>query len=230
LSDGLQVLAHYTLSKSTDTASSEANMYLPVVISSPERDRGPSDFDRRHSYALAASYQIPAPRGDGWPSVVLRDFSIDVIHKALSAAPVDVIAASTALGLNLRPDVVPGMPLVLDDPAAPGGRRFNRAAFTIRSDTHGSLGRNALRGLPFSQLDIALRRRFAVGRVGLEARAEAFNAFNQANFASPVGTLTSSSFGVPTQMMNATGNVGGLSSLYQVGGPRAVQLAFRAQF
>jgi hypothetical protein len=42
-----------------------------------------------------------------------------------------------------------------------------------------------------------------------------------------VASLTSTSFGVPTQMFNS---IGGLNSLYQIGGPRAFQLAVRAQF
>jgi hypothetical protein len=147
----------------------------------------------------------------------------------MSAAPVDVTSPGGAPInlLSLRPDVIPGVPLVLDDPAAPGGRRFNRAAFVARTDTHGSLTRNALRGFPFNQLDLAVGRRVTVSKTRLEVRAEVFNALNRANFANPVASLTSTSFGVPTQMFNS---IGGLNSLYQIGGPRAFQLAVRAQF
>jgi hypothetical protein len=228
LSSGLQVLAQYTLSKSTDTSSSEAQMYLPVAVSSSEQNLGPSDFDRRHAYSLAATYQIPSP-GSGWVHAALRDFSIDVIHRALSAAPVDVTSpGGSAINLlSLRPDVVSGAPLVVDDASVPGGQRLNRAAFLPRTDTHGSLGRNALRGFPFSQLDLAVRRHFTVGKTRLELRAEAFNALNQANFANPVANLTNTTFGQATQMFNS---IGGLNSLYQIGGPRAFQLAVRVQF
>jgi hypothetical protein len=147
----------------------------------------------------------------------------------MSAAPVDVTSPGPAAInlLNLRPDVVPGVPMVIDDPSAPGGRRLNRAAFSPRTDTNGSLGRNALRGFPFNQLDLSLRRRFGIGRTTLDARLEAFNVLNHANFANPVANLTSSTFGQATQMFNA---IGGLNSLYQIGGPRAFQLAMRAQF
>jgi hypothetical protein len=230
MSSGLQVLAQYTLSKSTDTSSSEAQMYLPVLLSSPEANRGPSDFDRRHSYSVAATYLIPTPSKPGLVRAVFRDFSLDVIHKAFSASPVDVVSPGASPNLNLlnfRPDVVPGVPLVIEDAAAPGGRRFNRAAFVARTDTNGSLGRNTLRGFPFSQLDLALRRRFNFGATAIEMRVESFNLLNQANFANPVGTLTASTFGTSTQMLNS---MGGLNSLYQIGGPRAVQLALRVRF
>jgi hypothetical protein len=205
-------------------------MYLPAAFSSPEQNRGPSDFDRRHSYSVAATYLIPAPAGTGVVGALFRDFSLDVLHKAFSASPVDVVSAGASPTLNLlnfRPDVVPGVPQVIDDPSAPGGRRFNRAAFVARTDTNGSLPRNSLRGFPFSQLDLTLRRRFDLGPAALEARVETFNLLNQANFANPVGVLTASTFGTSTQMLNS---LGGLSPLYQIGGPRAFQLALRIQF
>jgi hypothetical protein len=216
------------LSKSTDTSSSDTLMYLPASVSSPAQNLGPSDFDRRHSFSLAATYQIPAPAA-ARARLLLGDASVDAVYRAMSAAPVDVTSPGglTINLLSLRPDVVPGVPLVIEDSAALGGRRFNRAAFIPRTDTHGSLERNALRGFPFSQLDLSVRRRVAIGRTGLEVRVEVFNALNHANFANPVANLTNSSFGVATQMFNS---IGGLNSLYQIGGPRAFQLAVRAQF
>jgi Carboxypeptidase regulatory-like domain/TonB-dependent Receptor Plug Domain len=227
LSNGLQMLAHYTLSKSTDTSSSEALMYLPVDLSPPEQNLGPSDFDRRHAFAVAATYAIPAPAGP--LKSVFSNFWIDGTYKALSAAPVDVTSSSAALGLPVRPDAVPGVPLVVDDATVPGGWRFNRAAFVARTNNHGTLPRNALRGFALFQLDAALRRRVPLrGRTALEFRVEAYNVFNRPNFASPSGALTSSTFGVATQMLNR--NLGGLNALYQIGGPRSVQLAVRVEF
>jgi hypothetical protein len=228
LTGGLQALAHYTLSKATDSSSGEALMYLPTSVSRPEENHGPSDFDRRHSFSLAATYQVPAPSA-GVARLLVGDSSFDVVYRALSSAPVDVTSPGgpSINLLNLRPDVVPGVPLVLEDPAAPGGRRYNRAAFVPRTDVHGSLARNTLRGFPFSQLDVSARRRFEVARTRLEVRVEAFNVLNRPNLANPVANLTNSSFGVATQMFNS---IGGLNSLYQIGGPRAFQLAVRAQF
>jgi hypothetical protein len=228
LSRGIQVLAHYTLSKSIDTSSSESQMYLPVIISRPEQSRGPSDFDRRHSFAVAASYSIPTPE-ERWARAVFGGFWLDGTYRALSAAPVDVTAASAVLGgLAMRPDLVPGLPLVLDDDAVPGGRRFNRAAFIARTDTHGSLGRNVLRGFPLHQFDLALRRQFNFESAQLQVRVETFNLLNRANFANPVGVLTNSTFGLASQSLNQ--NLGGLNALYQIGGPRSFQLALRLQF
>jgi Carboxypeptidase regulatory-like domain/TonB dependent receptor/TonB-dependent Receptor Plug Domain len=227
LSRDLQVLAHYTLSKSLDTSSSEAQMYLPIIWSSPDQNRAPSDFDRRHSFAVAATYGIWSPKA-GTGRSILGNFWLDATFRAMSASPVDINSSSGTLGVVLRPDVVPGIPHILDDPSAPGGHRFNRAAFVIRPDNNGTLGRNALRGFPLSQLDMAVRREFAVGLTKLQLRAEAFNILNHPNFGNPVGVLTNSSFGTAIQMLNR--NIGGLNALYQIGGPRSIQFALKLQF
>jgi hypothetical protein len=135
----------------------------------------------------------------------------------------------------LRPDVVEGVPIYVKDPAAAGGRRINRDAFVIAAGRQGSLKRNALRGFSFSQLDVAFRRRVALGeRVNLQLRAEFFNVLNHPNFGDPVGDLNSNLFGQSIQMLGRSlgigGVNGGLSPLYQVGGPRSVQLAMKLEF
>jgi hypothetical protein len=84
-------------------------------------------------------------------------------------------------------------------------------------------------------LDIAVRRQFVVGESArLQVRAEFFNVFNHPNFGDPVGDLNSRLFGQSVQTLArslGTGGVnGGLSPLYQVGGPRSVQLALRFSF
>ena len=65
-------------------------------------------------------------------------------------------------------------------------------------------------------------------------KAEVFNVFNHPNFGNPVGDLRSSLFGEAIQMLGeslGTGGVnGGLSPIYQIGGPRSVQLALKLHF
>jgi hypothetical protein len=73
------------------------------------------------------------------------------------------------------------------------------------------------------------------GGVRLQLSAEAFNLFNQASFGPPVNTLNSGLFGQATRSLASSfggGGItgGGLSPLYQVGGPRSIQLALRVQF
>jgi len=167
------------------------------------------------------------------------------VFTARSALPVNVVTGTTVFGVSsaLRPDALPGIPLSVDDSTVPGGQRFNRAAFApppldaSGNPLHqGTSDRNALRGFGMSQVDLAVRRdiRFG-GGMNLLLSAEAFNLFNQLNFGLPTNTLSSGLFGQPTQTLApslAAGGVagGGFSPLYQVGGPRSIQLALRFQF
>ena len=70
-------------------------------------------------------------------------------------------------------------------------------------------------------------------KIALRFRAEFFNIFNHPNFGSPDNTLTSPLFGQSTQTLAnslAGGNNAGFNPLYQIGGPRSVQLALKLQF
>jgi len=69
---------------------------------------------------------------------------------------------------------------------------------------------------------------------GLHFRAEFFNIFNHPNFGNPVNDLMSSFFGQSTQTLanslGSGGANGGFNPLYQIGGPRSIQLALKLQF
>jgi len=253
LSHGLQAVANYTWSSAIDNASSDSLARLRVTeggtgvgvtvpnVFLPTLGRGRSDFDVRHSVTAAASYNMPAPRGNSLVNEALRDWSVDAVFRARTATPVNVVVRSDVVGQDLvlelqRPDLVPGVPLYLSDPTVAGGRRINRAAFVVPAQIRqGKLGYNALRGFGVSQLDLALRRQFDWGEhIKLQLRAEVFNVFNHPNFGNPNNILTGNFFGQSTQMLGrslGTGGInGGLSPIYQIGGARSIQLALKLMF
>jgi len=144
---------------------------------------------------------------------------------------------------------VEGIPIYIDDPTAPGGRRLNNTRVVIPGNPNpqlgpffrpvvprqGSLGRNALRGFPVHQMDFAMRRQFHFGeRMNLQFKTEFFNVFNHPNFGDPDGLLQSSNFGFSTTMfgrsLGAGGSLGGFNPLYQVGGPRSIQFSLKLGF
>jgi hypothetical protein len=96
------------------------------------------------------------------------------------------------------------------------------------------LGRNVLRGFGARQADIGLQRQFRLSdKVRLRLRAEFFNIFNHPNFGSPNNSLNGPLFGKSTQTFASSlagGNNAGFNSLYQIGGPRSMQLALKFQF
>jgi hypothetical protein len=159
---------------------------------------------------------------------------------------------------DVRPDVVAGQALYLIGPQYPGGKAFNPAAFTSPPLTpagcvpevdfpcaptrQGDLPRNALRGFGAAQWDFAVHRDFPIHEsVKLQFRAEMFNLLNHSNFGPPVGNLGSPSainqqFGQSTQMLGRSlAGAAGLGSgafdpLYQLGGPRSIQLGLKLSF
>jgi hypothetical protein len=128
------------------------------------------------------------------------------------------------------------VPLEVYGPQYPGGKIFNKAAFTPPlKGQQGDFGRNVLRGFGATQLDLALQRQFHLTeKMRLTFRGEFFNLFNHHNFGSPTNTLTSPLFGLSTQMLasflGSGGANGGFNPLYQIGGPRSIQLALKLQF
>ena len=237
---GLHALLSYTWSHSIDNVSSD--LYYANVPPGASSDRGSSTYDIRHTFAGAVSYDIPAPGAGMWKSI-FGNWSTDSIIYARTAPPVNIVTGQNTFGLYLsaatsvqRPNLVPGVPLWISDPNVAGGKRINKAAFTVPTGpVQGNLGRNALNGFGATEVDLTLRRQFKLyERLSLQARADFFNVFNHPNFGPPTNYMTSPLFGQATQMLGASlgagGQTGGLNPLYQIGGPRSAQLALKLIF
>jgi hypothetical protein len=232
LSHGLQAQVAYTWSHSVDTASSELSSNLPLTVIEPGIDRASSNFDVRHSLTAAVTYDFPRIPLNGIPSSILRNWSADAIFRTRTGTPVNVLTTSPLFGVFAvtRPDLVTGVPLYLSDRSVAGGRRINRAAFSVPpAGRQGNLGRNALRGFSLSQVDVSIRRRLDLQEgISLQLSGEFFNLLNHPNFADPVGSLASPFFGQSIFMLNQ--NLGSFNPIYQIGGPRSIQLAAKLQF
>jgi Carboxypeptidase regulatory-like domain/TonB dependent receptor len=238
---GLQALASYSFSHSIDISSTDAAFaYLDPTVSAtnPDMDRGDSGFDVRHSFTGAVIYALPAPGANGVLHKILENWSLDNFVIIRSAPPVDIVGAQISAGVGVftpRPDIKPGLPLVLYGSQYPGGKAFNPGAFIpAPNGQQGDLGRNVLRGFGAWQADLGLQKQcHMTDKIALRFRAEFFNIFNHPNFGSPDNTLTSPLFGQSTQTLAnslAGGNNAGFNPLYQVGGSRSIQLALKLQF
>jgi hypothetical protein len=250
----LQTLLSYTWAHTIDNVSSDGNFAnVPPGAEPASLDRGPSDYDIRHTFSGALSYDIPGP-GSGVLKQVFGNWSTDSIIYARSAPPVNVVTGSNPFPSTLlfgansvqRPNVVPGQPFYLYQSGAPGGKIINVAAFCaspsclppLPPTAQGDLGRNALRGFAVTQWDITIRRQFRfTERFSLQARGDFFNILNHPNFGSPTNYLSAQSptpFGYASHMLanylGGGGQNGGLNPLYQIGGPRSIQLALKLQF
>ena len=255
LSRGLQVLSSYTWSHSMDDGSvgtyGYGSNFVPGLGSAS--NRGPSDFDCRNAFSAGITYNVPSPKTNPFGDAILKGWSVESVIQAWSAPPVNVFYSEiqTLFGAEteVRPDVVVGQPLYLYGSQYPGGKALNPAAFisppldptTGAPLRQGDLGRNALRGFGAAQWDFAVHRDFPIHEsLKIQFRAELFNILNHPNFAPPIGDLQSPSsvnpqFGLSTQLLGqylggANVGGGGFNELYQVGGPRSIQLALKLMF
>ena len=232
LARGLRGIATYTWAHSIDNGSYDSSLMLIYPGSPATQDRGSSSFDVRHAATVAMVYELPG--------AALRGWSMAGILRTRSGFPIDILSAGNTFGLGFdnasRPDLAAKVPIWLDDPQAPGGRRLNRNAFHLPAGAaQGTLGRNAIAGFGMYQLDLALRKNFVLlGERSLQVRAEAFNLTNHANFADPVRLLSNGLFGEPVSLLNQMLGTGsphsGLSPAFQAGGPRSVQLGLQFRF
>ena len=242
LSRGLQTLASYTFSHSIDNASTDAfanYLNTPGGGSYQSVDRGNSDFDIRHSFTAGVTYTLPTPQWNRFARASLGGWSVDAFVLARSAPPDNIVGSIYFAGgtaLASRPNVVPGNPFELFGPQYPGGKIFNKNAFKPAAPgTQGDFGRNVLRAFGATQADVAFQRQFALTEQwNLRFRAEFFNIFNHPNFGPPNNTLGSPLFGHSTQTLASSlgsgGANGGFNPLYQIGGPRSIQLALKLAF
>ena len=269
LNRGLQVWASYGLADSDDTESDDAggiaNNFVANGNTAASLGQLPiptltrSDFDLRHSFSAAISYEIPAPSLGRAARAVLKDWAVDGIMHATSGPPLNVRIGgrSSALGYYYtQPDTVAGQSFWIPAAGQPAGKILNPDAFTLPAEgVAGDFPRNSLQS-PFgtSEIDLALRRRFHFNeRVALDFRAEYFNVLNHPMFGGPLapwrtwgyclsrpctgkqnpnfGKVSPGPFpGTLNQGLGGGLQYGGQNPLYASGGPRSGQFTLKLQF
>jgi len=239
LSRSVQALLNYTWSHCIDTNSIDAFPVIPGAVLPAQDDRGSCDFDVRHNFTGAVTYSLPHFTRQRFVAQIVNNWLLDAIVQARNGFPINVTYTDPGFpGVNgsvvLRPDLIPGSPVWLSNSSAPGGKVLNFNAFDsitpMNENRQGTLGRNTIAGFGATEADLSILRKFPFSeRVSLQFRADIFNIFNHPNFAPPESSLdTGSLFGSATQMLNQ--GLGGLTPLYQIGGPRSVQLSLRLAF
>jgi hypothetical protein len=232
LSASAQAQLSYTYSHAIDSGSlRRPPRGMNYIFDDLRRD---SDLDLRHTLSFSGSVAFPSP-----PVSVLRQlfggWATDWLVTARSGLPFEAAGMVTMparrvtvqrLYALVRPNLVRGESLWLDERGLPAGRRLNPAAFTLPADyAHGTLARNGLRGFELFQADLAIRRRFPVGeRARLDLFLQAFNVLNRVNFVDPAreGTalLASPLFGLAAPW----------NAPWMGPAPRSLQAGFRWEF
>ncbi len=249
---GLLLSANYTWSHEIDddsNGSGDGDSITPQNVScqptgAPQcGERTSGAFDARHVFNANAVYELPfGPRKaflnePGTLRTVFGSWSLSPTFTARTGFPVDLTTTATGPDGNTndqRPNLVPGQPLYLS------GGNFNPNAFCTPGTADalypggacppglgltgfGDVPRNFLRGPGAWQMDLAVSKHILLTEwTQLQFRAEAFNIFNHALFASPDGLVSASDFGRIYLPLNTT-PVG-------MGTPRQLQFMLKMQF
>ncbi|HLG95109.1 MAG TPA: carboxypeptidase regulatory-like domain-containing protein [Bryobacteraceae bacterium] len=238
LSKGLQLNGDYTWSKSLDDNSRTNNgaaAFLPQNSYNLEGDYGPSDYDVRHRFAANAIYTLPFKGNrftEGW--------SISTIVQLQTGNPLNFHTTNSAVtGLaTLRPSVT-GPVQTGFSPATTGSATAvtyiqNPSVFYYPGNAFGNLGRNAVTGPGFSNIDLALWKDTKITeRITWQIRADAFDLLNHANFFNPVLTVpTTQTLGAPIPSSSTFGLItsGTRFTAGDFGTSRQIQLAMKLIF
>lgn len=215
---GLQFNASYTLSKSIDE-NSRNNQGLVIQNSyNISGDRGLSDFDTRNRIVLSGVYQLPF-RGnrlkEGW--------ELSLIEQSQSGNPLNIRTSYTAFTgsgnqrANVTGPVQTGFAPATNRSATSVSYLLNPAVFVNPGNAFGNLGRNAVIGPGFSNLDFSVVKNTKIlERLNWQVRVDTFDLLNQVNFTNPVTTVGSSTFGLITGGTRFPAGDGGTSRQLQV--------------
>lgn len=216
---GLQAQLSYTLGKSTDDQSSSlgrtefSNGQARTVDPYNARlNRGPSDFDVRHSLSANFVWVFPYTAGSTLGRIFAEGWVVSGIFTALSGVPMTPIFTfdqdrDATTDNEQRPNLAPGI-------TAP--RKISKTQLFTADDfvlpaigSRGTFGRNQIWGPALVTFDPAVAKTFhldASRARTLQVRVEVFNVFNRANFAIPtVGNLTV--FTSPTERNSSAGMI-----------------------
>ena len=224
-------LYHY--SKGIDNGGQEMHFervcraaWATLIAFIPELQRGPSDFDVRHSMTLNFVYDIPSPNfKESAARFLAAGWEVTGIFSARSGLPFSLgipndqagtgTFTSTSVHITQRPDfnpAAPGCNAKTPQDAVTGNRDayLNMACFPYPvAGTLGDLGRNEIRAPGLQNFDFSVFKNHSVfgEKLKVQFRAEFFNLMNHANM--------QAQYVVPYSFNSATkvGSVNGPSSL-----------------
>jgi hypothetical protein len=222
LSAGLSFNLNYTWSHAIDDVSNGgiANEPFAIVATDPSvtllqnpfnvrGNRGDADYDVRH-YFSASFVMTDMFRHAGFhrgPNQVFGGWTLSsnwFLRSGLPFSVVDNSALGTLLGTNYN-GVIFASPVThvsgtctsaVNSPCLTTSQFGPSAAVTGFPTGFGTMGRNSIHGPHFFDVDISLMKDIQIREhLTFSFGAQAYNAFNHANFDEPVNDISSSHFG-----------------------------------
>lgn len=212
----VQFLGAYTWSKSIDDASAFEQSINPF---NAKLSRGLSTYDLAHNFVFSYTWNLPGP-ASGLGRAVLGGWDFSGITRFTTGFPIGMghggdYSLCGCSGVD-RPNWT-GQSIQKFNPRNNADHQYfsPNSFFGETLGVPGDAGRAFFHGPGIINFDMAVHKMFKLyENVGLEYRAEFFNAFNHAQFNNPSGSFTSSSFGQVTSARD----------------PRIMQMALRLSF
>ena len=174
--------------------------------------RGLSNFDVTHNFVASYNWAIPFDRAfSGWKRLT-QGWTVNGITRFATGFPIAIRQGNGDISLTGSNSDQPNRvgPVVITDPRkldADGGNRYFLAnAFEENTvlGTFGNSSRRFFHGPGIVNTDFGLSKRTSITEsMAFEIRAEFFNIFNQTQFDSPSGNISSSRFGLVSSSRDA---------------------------
>ncbi|HEY3443353.1 MAG TPA: TonB-dependent receptor [Paludibaculum sp.] len=203
-STGLSVTTAYTFSKGM--AFQQGDDGGAMFNINFRRNYARNDFDRTQTFVQSYIYDLPFGKGKKWlnsglASTVIGGWRMNGILTLMTGTPLNFSASGNGLnapGNSQTPDQI--APITLPKGIAFGNEWFSRSSFAVPvGAVFGTVGRNAMSGPGFFNLDFSLFKIFAITeRMKMEIRAESFGVTNTPQFSNPNTALGNASFGFIT--------------------------------
>lgn len=251
---GLSLQSTYVFSKNMDDASNGfgrgAISDAQLSFQFPQSERALSDIDRKHKFTAGVVYDLPFGNGrrflDGsFLGAIVGGFQLNALVNAGTGRPFTILQGRVnQVLIAQRPNLVGtnqsgqvAEPFI--DPNVRGAYRYlipvGDSDFPFAPSGVagiGNLSRNTARVPGYRNVNLSLFRDFSfTERVRLQARIEAFNAFNNVNFGEPDSEIET------TTVLNADGTRstqfttgGGYGLVTEARPARVIQLGLRLRF
>jgi hypothetical protein len=195
--DNFSFLNSYTFGQSIDFASdNEAGITNTYDLG---YNRGPSDYDVKHTFSSSWVYELPLARNK-----VYGGWQMSGILYLRGGLPLTITQTQgvQSTGTGNRPNRICDGKLA--NPTIE--KWFDTSCFVRTTDitgTYGDAGRGILRGPGSFNIDASLIKNTKIAGVSTEVRLEAFNVLNHPQFANPNTTFDNAAGGTISAMLSS---------------------------
>jgi len=197
--NGLSYLASYTYGKAKNNTPGffAGNPSRGQTVTDPscvargtqdcnlDLDEGPADYDARHRFTLAATYELPFAKGNP----IAGGWALNTVITTQSGTPFTVYSSGDGIKRADQSGDANNGPHTTD-------KWFDTSVFSPAKGSQGTARRNSVRGPGIRTVDLSIFKTFTMAKAGaIELRFEGFNIFNEPVYSQPNNVVGDPNFG-----------------------------------